>query len=110
VEPFKNKRSIFPNEDSSMSTVRVRYVAQLKLAAGCGEESITIAAAPTLHDLLRVLSESRGEPLRAFLLTEDGSPRTSLLIAVGDQQAVRGTNRSLVPGDVVTLMSPMSGG
>lgn len=93
-----------------MSAVRVRYVAQLKLAAGCAEESVPLASAPTLHDLLRIVAASRGDRMRDFLLAQDGLPRPSLLIAVGDQQAVRGANRPLQAGDVVTLMSPMSGG
>ncbi len=93
-----------------MSAVRVRYVAQLKLVAGCGEELVPIADAPSLHDLLRVVAELRGERMRDFLLAQDGSPRPSLLIAVGDQHAVRGANRALQAGDLVTLMAPMSGG
>jgi len=48
--------------------------------------------------------------MRDFLLAQDGSPRPSLLIAVGDQHAVRGANRALQAGDLVTLMAPMSGG
>lgn len=93
-----------------MTAVRVRYVAQLKVAAGRHEEQVSLAAAPTLHDLLRVLAESRGERLREFLLATDGSPRSSLVIAVGDEHAARGANRELRAGDVVTLLAPMAGG
>lgn len=93
-----------------MDGVRVRYVAQLKLAAGCGEEVVPLDRAANLHDLLRTLADGHDQRVRDFLVATDGTPRPSLLIAIGDQQVVRGDNRALRAGDVVTLMAPMSGG
>lgn len=93
-----------------MTMVRVRYVAQLKAAAGRHEEEVPLDAAPTLHDLLRVLAENHGERVREFLFGRDGEPRASLVIAVGEEHAARGANRALRVGDVVTLLAPMSGG
>lgn len=93
-----------------MNEIHVRYVAQLRQAAGCHEERVAVTAPLTLTDLLRKLAADHGEPLRGFLLQADGSPRSTLLVAIGDRQCPSGESPLIERGTVVTLMAPMSGG
>ena len=87
--------------------VAVRYMAQLRQAAGVTTE--VVEAATTLADLLGVLADRRGAALRRLLLRDDGPPQPTLLVFVGDEQAnVAGT--TLREGDEVTLLSPIAGG
>lgn len=93
-----------------MEAIQVRFVAQLKQAAGRATDEVPAAAGLTLFETLAIVAERHGPQLREFLLTARGEPRPSLVIALGDQQVPRGANPSLRAGDVVTLIAPMSGG
>ena len=93
-----------------MISIRVRYVAQLKQAAGVASEEIELSAPWAARDLLLLLADRHGAPLRNLLLGEDGSPQPTILVFVGDEQVVPSDRSLLKDGDVVTLLSPMAGG
>ena len=81
--------------------VQVRYLAQLRHAAGRSGEAIEIDEGRTVADLVAHLAESR-PALRNVL----HSP--TLLVFVGDEQAPMG--HPLRPGDEIILMTPIAGG
>jgi molybdopterin converting factor small subunit len=84
--------------------VTVRYAGQARDVAGLASET---AEAATLAELLRGLAERRPS-LKPLLLRDDGSPRPSLVLAIGDAQAR--PDASLKEGDVVTILTPIAGG
>ena len=89
--------------------IAVRYMAQLRQAAGVSTEDVEVDSTAALVDLLRLLAERRGAGLRRLLLTVDGTIQPTLLVFVGDEQA-DGARTTLKDGDAVTLLSPIAGG
>ncbi|MBI1915889.1 MAG: MoaD/ThiS family protein [Planctomycetes bacterium] len=93
-----------------MISIRVRYVAQLKQAAGVAVEEVELSSSSSVRDLLLLLADRHGAPLGNLLLGEDGSPQSTILVFVRDEQIVPSDGSLLKDGDVVTLLSPMAGG
>jgi molybdopterin converting factor small subunit len=87
--------------------ITVRYLAQLKQAAGIATEVVT-SDERTPHGLLLSLIERHGDALRRLLLDADGEPTATILVFVNDRQVEPGME--LHDGDVVTLLSPIAGG
>lgn len=87
--------------------VVIRYLAQLRPAAGTTGELVQLPAGQTVAGLLADLARRR-PPLRDLLLDQAGMPRRSLLVFVGDRQVAAG--QVLTEGDEVTLMTPIAGG
>ncbi len=81
--------------------VQVRYLAQLRHAAGRTGEAVEIGEGGTVADLVAHLAEAR-PALRNVL----HSP--TLLVFVRDEQAQ--TGYILRPGDEIILMTPIAGG
>jgi MoaD family protein len=90
--------------------VAVKYLAQIKQAAGRASEAVELDEGCSLRDLVRRLAERHGEPLRSLLLGPAGSPHDALLLFVGDEQVRWEVERELRDGDVVTVLAPMAGG
>ncbi len=91
--------------------VTVEYAAQVKQAAGVGSESIELATPCTLAELARQVAKRHGEPLSGILLDGAGAPRRSILVFLGEDQVRWDDDSTLVrDGDIVTLLSPVSGG
>ena len=95
-----------------MIQLRIQYSAQLRTAAGRGEEAITLDDGSSLESLVRQLAQAHGGDVAAHLLAADGSIRPSLMIArngaaVPSTLAARTT---LVDGDVILFMPPIAGG
>ncbi len=82
--------------------VTVKYLAQLKHAAGVASEEVEVEAGCTVSHLLTVLA-LRAETVGRFI-----SP--ALLVFVDDDLVRFAAERPLRDGDVVTLLAPMSGG
>jgi molybdopterin converting factor small subunit len=87
--------------------ITVRYLAQLKEAAGIATEIVTSEERST-HGLLMSLGDHHGDALRRLLLDADGQPNATILVFVNDRQVEPGME--LNDGDVVTLLSPIAGG
>jgi molybdopterin converting factor small subunit len=87
--------------------VTVRYLAQLRGLAGRSSEQLELNGPGTTAGLVEALIE-RHPPLRPILLDEQGRPRASVLLFVGDEQA--GPDRALTEGDEVTFLTPIAGG
>jgi molybdopterin converting factor small subunit len=81
--------------------LQIRYLAQLRLAAGRSAEAVEVEEGCTVARLAAHLAETRPE-LRSVL----ASP--TLLTFVGDEQARPG--QILRAGDEIILMTPIAGG
>lgn len=92
--------------------LQVRYTAQLRTVVGRSEEEVELPEGSNLAELFHRLATELRREAAAYLLTPDGRPQPSLLVALNegavsmrDAHAVR-----IAAGDVVTLMPPVAGG
>lgn len=90
--------------------VSVNYAAQAREAAGVAGETVELSGGGSMGDLLRCLVERRGERFRDLVLDGGGRPRPFILAFVGDEQVRWDSARALREGDVVSILSPISGG
>jgi molybdopterin converting factor small subunit len=97
-----------PEEEIPVMRVTVHYLAQMKRAAGCSSEAVEIHEAATLQELLAVLADRHGSPLRSMLLDEKNQPLRSLLFFVGEAHA--DPTHRLQAENEVTILAPMAGG
>lgn len=87
--------------------VTVRYLAQLRHAAGRPEDVVGVPGPLPVSGLLAELA-GRRPAMRSSFLTHAGRPQPTLLVFVGDEQV--GHDHPLKDGDVVTLLTPVAGG
>jgi molybdopterin converting factor small subunit len=90
--------------------VRMRYLAQLKHAAGGGVETLDVAAPCAIADLLRRLAEKHGDAFRRIVFDAHGHVQPALLIFLGDEQVSPDTVQSFGEGAEITVLAPMAGG
>lgn len=90
--------------------VRVEYTAQLKAALGVGEESVEVNDACSPAELLGQLAQRHGERFRAMVMGENGKKLPWIMLAVGGEAVGFDSPRKLRDGDLVSIMTPMSGG
>ena len=90
--------------------VAVRYMAQLRHAAGVAGEEVELEGPCRAHELVARLARGHGAPLRELLLDGQGRVQPTILVFVGDEQVRAGQDVTLRAGDVVTLLSPVAGG
>jgi MoaD family protein len=90
--------------------VAVRYLAQLRQAAGVASESVEVPGGCPLPALLSRLAERHGDSFQRLLLDGNGGVHDSILLFVGEEQVRNGTPVVLKEGDVITVLSPMAGG
>lgn len=90
--------------------VTVEYTSQLKRAAGVSAESVEVPDDCTLEELFRLVSVRHGDDVRRLLFDAQGRFQESILLFIGDQQVHWQPSLELSEGQVVTLVSPISGG
>ena len=90
--------------------VTVEYTAQAKRAVGRGSEQLDLPAASSVQDVVRLAAEKHGAELRQILFHSDDSLHPSVLLFLRDEQVRWHTPTPLQEGDVVTILSPISGG
>ena len=90
--------------------VTVKYMAQARAAAGTSSETVALPDGATAATLFRQLAEKHGEALKALLLDGEGNPHPSILFVVGDEQVRLDDPRMLKADDVVSILTPISGG
>jgi molybdopterin converting factor small subunit len=90
-------------------TVQVRYVAQVRHAAGVGSEDVEVDGPCSVQELVARRARER-EALGKVLLGPDGGLQPTILLFLGEEQVGRGEDRPLRDGDVVTVLAPMAGG
>jgi len=90
--------------------VTVEYTAQLKRAAGKTREDFELDDSGTLIDLVNAIVDRHGDELARMLQAVDGSPQSTIIPFVGDDQKRWDSADALRDGISVTLLSPISGG
>jgi molybdopterin converting factor small subunit len=90
--------------------ISVRYMAQLKQAAGAACEEVALPAPCHVCDVLLALADRHGAPLRSLLLDAGDSLQPTILVFVGDEQVSASDGIALNDGDILTLLSPIAGG
>ena len=90
--------------------ITVEYTAQVKRAAGVAGESIDVDSDCSVQDLLKQIANRHGDPLAGLLLGDTGALSPSILLFVNDEQVRWETPRLLHENDVLTILSPISGG
>jgi sulfur-carrier protein len=90
--------------------ITVEYAAQIKRAAGRGTETFECDSPCTVQDLLCRVADQHGETLGNLLFDNDRRLHSSILLFVGDSQVRSDQPRELKDGDVLTILSPISGG
>lgn len=90
--------------------VIVEYAAQLKRAAGISSETVELKAGGSLGDLVSEIARRHDGTLKRLLFADEGSLHPSVLLFVGDEQVRAEMNLELRDRDVVTFLSPISGG
>ena len=93
-----------------MMQITVQYETQARRAAGISSETVDVRDACSAADCIRQIADAHGEQLRPVLLTATGEIQLSLLVFLNDVQIARHTDNLLTHGDILTLMTPISGG
>ena len=88
--------------------ITLEYFAQAKLAAGCDREEFEATAITGLDQLIEKSCAKHGDQLSSVLLN-DGQLARWILVSVNGV-ATTDRNHALNDGDVVRLVSPISGG
>lgn len=90
--------------------VTVQYTAQAKRAVGTATESLDVEPDCTVQDLVRRVAEHHGDSLAGMLFAGQEQLHPSILLFLGDDQVRWDTPVPLRDDDVVTILSPISGG
>ena len=89
--------------------VSVQYTTQLRTALNLNQETFELPADSTVRVLLDQLAAAHQNTFAEFVIENDGL-RPNIIITVGDQQVIDIETHPLQPGDVVTILSAISGG
>lgn len=90
--------------------ITVRYMAQLRQAAGVNEECVETATATTAAELLAHVGTQHEEAFRRVLFDERGNIHPSIILFLGDEQIRPESAQNFRAGAVLTVMTPMAGG
>ena len=90
--------------------IAVRYMAQLREAAGTNSEEVELPGACCISSLLSRLADRHGDALRRLMLNPEGKPQSTLLVFIGDEHAPESGDLPIRDGSTVTLLSPIAGG
>lgn len=90
--------------------IQVEYAAQIKRAAGLSAETFEWESPCTVQDVLNRVVEKHGEPMQQLLFDANRQLHPSILLFIGDTQVRSDQHRQLRDGDVLTILSPISGG
>ncbi len=90
--------------------VKVLYNAQLRDILGFGTEEVELLESASVEQLLEQLGQKHGSPFEEYVWESPSKMRSSIFICVGDNSIGRDLTVSLEAGNLVTLLSPVSGG
>jgi len=91
--------------------VTFAYTGQLAGAAGVAEEEIALEDGITLAAALAQLTAKYGGKFAELLVDESGAPRSTLLVAMNDEQVCGEYSEILLSdGANLMLMTPIAGG
>lgn len=90
--------------------VVVRYLAQIKQAAGRAEDVLNLAGPRSPAEVIAQIARQNQDTLRSLLLNASGDVQATLLLFVNDQQVDPLQPADLREGDILTILAPMAGG
>ena len=90
--------------------ITLRYTSQLATAAGRSEETVEVSDGTHLVDLLESVAGNHGSEFSKFVLSDEGNPVTTLVVALNGAQVDLGKDIPLERGAEVILITTMSGG
>jgi molybdopterin converting factor small subunit len=90
--------------------VTVRFFAQIKAAAGEPRRDLELPASASVSDAVRQAAAEGGPELKRLLLDDRGEVNETILLFVGEDPVSITDDRPLNGGDVLDIMTPISGG
>lgn len=87
--------------------VTVAFTTQLKAALGKSEQIVSLSENASAFDAIAAIGKQHPDVVSQFVMT-DGVLLPSILLSVNDQQVA--SDATLTDGDVLTLLSAISGG
>lgn len=90
--------------------ITIEYAAQVKRAAGIGSEEFDFDSPCSVQAAVTQAAKNHGDELWGVLFHSDGRLHPSILLFVGDNQVRWDQEFELSDHDVITLLSPISGG
>jgi len=91
-----------------MINVEVEFTAQLRQRMGFAKSKFVVPKGSSLEELLIKIVQEGGNSAKDLLLGPGGKPATTLLCFADSEQV--DPDHSLVEGQKITLMTPISGG
>ena len=90
--------------------ITIKYLAQLKQAAGITHETVDVESPCVPSTVLQRLTERHDDRFRRLLFDQEGKLHPAILVFVGENQTRPDTPYVFQEGDLVTILSPMAGG
>ena len=90
--------------------IRIAYYGQARLLSGKEEEFLEVTPDVSAGDVILRLAEKYGDKMSWLLLTEQGTPRRSVILAVNDETVDPGSSDILNENDVLAVFPAVSGG
>jgi len=93
--------------------VKVRYFAGVREMVGRSEETFEVPEGATVRDLLGILSEKYGAPIRDYVFAkskEEISPNLNFLVDGKNIVMINGTETPLYDGCAFAIIPPVGGG
>lgn len=90
--------------------VTVVYTTQIKATLGMAEAVVEVSAGTSAVDLLKQLAEQHGVTFGELVFAAGGQLLPSLLLCIGDKQLTAPGQHTLSDGEVLTILSAISGG
>ena len=90
--------------------INIKYTAQLKKAAGTGEEKVEITATDNLEQLLHILAQRHEQSFSNFLFDEQGRFKNSTVLVLNGRQVRLDDEITLGENDQLIILSPIAGG
>ena len=90
--------------------VHVRFDSQVRRLAGCNRISVDVDASATLQQIVQRVAEVGTEQLRATLLDDQQSLRSSILVFLNDDLVSKEQLLVLHDGSELTLTTLIAGG
>jgi len=90
--------------------IRVDYYGQSRQIAEKESEFLEMPPGAGAREVILRLAEMYGEKMTYLLLTEEGTPRRSVILAVNDVSVDAGASGCLNENDVLAVLPAVSGG
>jgi molybdopterin converting factor small subunit len=90
--------------------IRIDYYGQSRQIAGKDSEFIEVPSGSSAGDAVLSLASMYGEKMQYLLLSEKGTPRRSVILAVNDVSVDPGAAECLNEHDVLAVLPAVGGG